>query len=85
MNLATALDVTGKTSDAILEYKEAVRLRPNDAKIHYNLAIALQNNQEIASAVSELVAATRLAPDWTCASPHAVQDAERLRPENRTG
>ena len=70
MNLATALDVTGKTDEAILQYKEAIRIRPNDANIHYNLAIALQNNKEPAAAVNELVTATKLAPDWL--APHMM-------------
>ena len=37
----------GKTDDAIIEYQEAARLRPNDANIHFNLAIAYQNKKDL--------------------------------------
>ena len=83
MNLATALDVTGKTSDAILEYKEAVRLRPNDAKIR------LQPRHRAAEQPGNRFGRERIGVGHPAcarldrASPHAVQAAERLRPQDR--
>ncbi len=64
MNLATALDVMGRTDDAIVEYQEAARLRPDNANIHFNLAIAYQNKKDLTSAIAELKTASKLAPDW---------------------
>jgi tetratricopeptide (TPR) repeat protein len=68
--LATCLDVIGKTDDAIAEYKEAVRLRPDDANIHFNMAIAYQNKKDLTNTIAELKTATRLAPDWI--PPHLM-------------
>jgi tetratricopeptide (TPR) repeat protein len=56
--------VIGRPDEAIVEYKEAVRLRPNDANIHFNLAIAYQNKKDLTSAIAELKSASKLAPDW---------------------
>ena len=41
-NLGTALEATGKLDEAIAEYREAIRLKPDYAEAHYNLGLTLQ-------------------------------------------
>jgi len=64
MNLASALDDSGQTNAAIAEYRESIRLRPNDAQAHYNLAISLGKQQDRQAALSELREAAKLEPTW---------------------
>lgn len=70
MNLGTVLDVTGRSEEAINSYKEAIKLQPKNANAHYNLAIAYKNKKDLTSAITELKAASHLAPDWPL--PHIV-------------
>lgn len=70
MNLGSVLDDAGRPDDAIAEYKEALQLQPRDAKAHYNLSIVYQKRKDMASAISELRIAAKLAPDWP--TPHIM-------------
>jgi tetratricopeptide (TPR) repeat protein len=69
-NLGSALDDAGKPEEAIAEYKEAIRLAPDDPKVHYNLSILYQNHKDVPAAVAELRQAAKLAPDWP--TPHIM-------------
>src|SRR5262249_12325301 len=54
----------GKQSEAVTEYREAIRLRPDDAAAHYGLGNALRDQGRAAEAVAELREAIRLRPDF---------------------
>ena len=56
--------------DAIAEYKEALKLDPRNAKIHYNLSIVYQKKKDLPAAIAELKAAAKLLPDWP--TPHIM-------------
>ncbi len=64
MNLGSALDESGETDGAIAEYKESIRIEPNDAEAHYNLGISLAKKHDGQGALSELRASEKLDPDW---------------------
>src|SRR5256885_7265919 len=49
---------------AIADYRKALELEPNDALIHYNLALALKYKGEPRDAVAEFQTALRLKPKW---------------------
>ena len=55
--------VTGRTSDAIDEYKEALRITPNSADAHNNLAAALAQMGQVSEAIQQLKAALRINPN----------------------
>src|SRR3989442_340874 len=65
VNRGTELLARGKIDEAVTNYKEAVRLSPEDEDMHYNLALALarQGNREAAKA--EYLEALRIYPDYT--------------------
>jgi tetratricopeptide (TPR) repeat protein len=52
---------------AIVELKEAVRLKPDDAAAHCNLGIALQTKGQVDQAIAEYQEAIRLKEDWAAA------------------
>ena len=70
MNLGSVLDDAGKQDEAIAEYKEALKLDPRNASIHYNLSIVYQKKKDMPSAIAELKEATKLSPDWP--TPHLM-------------
>src|ERR1700685_815887 len=49
---------------AIVNYRKALELEPNDALTHYDLALALKYKGEARQAVDEFQAALRLKPKW---------------------
>ena len=57
----------GKLTEAIAEYREAIRLRPNLVEPHTNLGAALYGRGKLAEAIEEYREAIRLLPD---AIPH---------------
>ncbi len=59
-----ALDQKGQTGEAILQYQEALRLKPDYADAHNNLGDALGKQGQIAEAISQFQAALRLKPDY---------------------
>ena len=59
----SALLKEGKLDGAIAEYRAALRLTPNDAKAHTQMAFALLNKGDFEGAVAECRVALRLAPD----------------------
>ena len=54
----------GKLDDAILQYQEAVRLKPDCAAACYNLGNALGRNSQTDEAIRQLQQAIRLKPDY---------------------
>jgi tetratricopeptide (TPR) repeat protein len=57
------LDQLGRVAEAIAEFREAVRLRPDEAGYHFNLAGALLVQGKPDEAIAESRAAVRLKPD----------------------
>jgi tetratricopeptide (TPR) repeat protein len=70
MNLGSALDDAGRPDEAIVEYKEALRINPKNASAHYNLSIVYQKKKDMPTAIAELREAAKLAPDWP--TPHIM-------------
>lgn len=60
-NLGNALERQGRLDAAVAEHREAIRLKPEEARNHANLGLALQSKCEFASAVEELRKARDLA------------------------
>jgi Flp pilus assembly protein TadD len=57
------MDDSGDTDGAIKEYKEAIRLAPDDVQAHYNLSISLAKKKDEAGALSELRIVEKLNPE----------------------
>jgi tetratricopeptide (TPR) repeat protein len=53
----------GQTDEAISEYQEAIRLKPDYADAHYNLGLALARKNQIDEAISQYQTALHLKPD----------------------
>jgi len=62
-NLGVALYNKGDKDGAIAEFREALRLNPNDYSPHYHLAMALANKEDLTGEISELREALRLNPN----------------------
>ncbi len=62
-DLGIALTNQGKLSEAIVEYREALRLKPNLASAHYGLGVTLKKNGELNEAIAAFHEAVRLKPD----------------------
>ncbi|HLW69168.1 MAG TPA: tetratricopeptide repeat protein [Candidatus Binataceae bacterium] len=59
--------LSGNTIEAIAEYKEALRLNPNDAEVDNDLALALNTNGQHDEAITQLKEALRLEPGLAAA------------------
>ncbi len=62
--LGLALGARGHIDEAISEFQEAIRLKPDFAKAHNNLGTALGMKGQNAEAISEFQEAIRLAPNF---------------------
>ena len=51
-------------AEAVAQYQEALRLKPDYAEAHNNLGIALQDQGQLAEAVAQYQEALRLKPDY---------------------
>lgn len=60
--LATALDQAGQTDEAYREYKEALRLDPENPSAHNDLGVLLLRRGDVAGAIAEFREALRLDP-----------------------
>src|SRR5208337_3141021 len=63
-NLGIALAAQGKTDQAIAQYDEALRLKPDYAEAHNNLGIALDAQDKMDQAIAHYDEALRLKPDY---------------------
>ena len=61
--LGSALADAGRTSEAIAQYQEALRLKPDYAEAHNNLGSALADAGRAPEAIAQYEAALRLKPD----------------------
>jgi Flp pilus assembly protein TadD len=52
----------GRISEAVEVYNEAVRLQPDSANVHINLAVALEQQSRIEEAITQVEMALRLKP-----------------------
>ncbi len=62
-NLGNALNDQGKLDEAIAEYREAIRLKPDDAEAHFNLGNALATRGSSTRPSPNTATAIRLKPD----------------------
>jgi serine/threonine protein kinase/Tfp pilus assembly protein PilF len=65
--LGKRLQDQGKLAEAIAEYREAIRLRPDFAKAHVALGIILGRQDKLHQAIAEYREAIRLKPDYASA------------------
>ena len=63
LNLGVALADTGQTQEAVLHYKEALRIRPNYVHAHNNLGVALTALGQFNDAMYHYTNALRLNPN----------------------
>ena len=64
MNLGNALSRQQKYAEAEAEYREAIRLKPNDAGAHYRLGLVLNDLKKHSEAEVALQDAIRLTPNY---------------------
>jgi Flp pilus assembly protein TadD len=62
-NLGIILDQKGQTGEAIGEFQEALRLKPDFADAHYDLALALCQKGQMHEAIPQFQEVLRLKPD----------------------
>ena len=62
-NLGVALDDQGQSDEAIRQYREVLRLKPDYARAYVNLGLALGNQGQTSEAVSSYQEAIRLEPN----------------------
>jgi len=63
-NLGATLVEKGQIDEAISQYQEAIRLKPDYAGYQYNLGVALNQKGQTDKAISQFQEAIRLAPDY---------------------
>jgi tetratricopeptide (TPR) repeat protein len=76
--LATALSQSGHPEEAVPEYREALRLKPDYFSAHLNLGVALRSLKRFDEAIEEYRAALRLNPNNADAH-HNLGNALRAR------
>lgn len=96
---AIALDQPGEIERALEHFREAVRLEPESAQAHYNLATALETSGNVVEASSEYTRALEIAPNYAEAHNNLaillarqdrleeglkhISEAVRIKPDNR--
>ena len=63
-NLGLVLQGSGKVSEAIAHYEQALRIKPDDAEAHNNLGLALQGLGKVSEAIAHYKQALRIKPDF---------------------
>jgi tetratricopeptide (TPR) repeat protein len=63
--LGKALSLKGQTDEAISQFEEAIRLKPDFVEAHYNLGTAFLKNEQIDEAISQFHEVIRLKPNFT--------------------
>jgi Flp pilus assembly protein TadD len=59
------LGVNGQTEEAIRQFQETIRLKPDHADAHYNLGVALGKKGQIDEAIRQYQETLRLKPGYT--------------------
>jgi len=80
-SLGNALLAEGRVDEALDQFREAVRLRPDSVETHNNLGAALGRKGQVDEAISQFEEAIRLQPYFTEAHSNlakALDDAGRL-------
>ena len=81
-NIMGAAHVGLRESDSAIDcYKQALRINPDDAKTHYNLAIALHDKGDVDAAINSFNQALAMTPDYAMAYNglgNALKDAGEL-------
>jgi tetratricopeptide (TPR) repeat protein len=54
----------GNAQEAIGHYEQAIRMAPNFAEAHYNLALALEKTGRVQEAIQHYELALRIRPDF---------------------
>ena len=63
-NLGIALRDSGRTAEAIVQYEEALRIRPEEAEVHNNLGVALRDAGRADEAIAQYREALRIQPEY---------------------
>jgi Flp pilus assembly protein TadD len=63
-NLGNVLIQTGRVSEAIEQYEQALKINPDDAKAHYNLGTAFGRTGRVSEAIEQLQRAVKIKPDY---------------------
>src|SRR6266851_5300580 len=77
---ATELARNKSWDQAILNYREALALEPNDSLTHYNLALALKYKGDAKQAAEEFEATLRLQQNNPSAAEGELRQALKLKP-----
>jgi protein O-mannosyl-transferase len=67
LNLANAYADAGKTTEAIAQYQQALKLNANSSAAHHNLGVVLQEHGRTQEAAAEFRIALQLQPDYESA------------------
>ncbi|MCJ8164654.1 tetratricopeptide repeat protein [Pontibacter sp. E15-1] len=70
VNKGSALDITGKSAEAITAYRKALKLDPSYQMAYYNLGLTLYNQEAYREAQNNLIEAIQLRPSH--ASSHLL-------------
>ena len=62
IDLGTALEVQGRTDEALAEYRAAARINPDRTQVHFNLGLICRKLERHAEALAEFREAARLEP-----------------------
>ncbi len=57
----------GRLPEAIVQYEQALRIKPDIAEVHYNLGNALARVGRVPEAIVQYEQALRIRPDFTLA------------------
>ena len=69
----------GKRAEAIAEWREAIRLEPNNGILHFTLGLALSKQGELEEAIAEYRAAIRIEPRFADAHSNLGLAPEHAR------
>ena len=62
-SIVISLSIAGRVQEAINQYRQALRLKPDSPEIHCNLAMALEQAGNVKEARAQYEEALRIKPD----------------------